>query len=312
MTTTSNSGRASVSASVGAIAELLRPLNGAMVAAAVLVGAYVSRWPMRWPSALLGAAAAFAAAAGANALNDAADARADAVNRPGRPVPSGRVSRTTAVLVALVAWVAALAVSSVVGGRAVLIVAGWIVVSSVYSPWIKRVPYLKDAVVALIAASPFVLGGITQDKLLLSLVPFALAFLAHSARELVKDAQDLEGDRRAGVRTAAVVFGPGAALAAARGTIFILMGAAALPYLLPRLIRTEDFHPVLGPLARRIAEGIGYNWGYAALVAVADVLLIRVLFLISDEADDPALRRASGTLKVVMAVGIAAFVVGVS
>lgn len=308
---TGSSGRASGSGSAGAIAELLRPLNGVMVAAAVAVGAYVSRWPTRWVPALLASGAAFAAAAGANALNDAADAGADAVNRPDRPVPSGRLDRRTAVVVGVVAWIVAALLSTAVGGRAVLVVAAWIVVTAVYSPWLKNVPFVKDAAVALVAASPFVLGGITQDKLLLSLVPFALAFMAHSARELVKDVQDREGDRAAGVRTAAVVFGPGTALAVARGIIFVLMGAAALPYIVPRLLTADAVHPTVGPLAERVLDGVGYNWGYAALVIVADVLLVRVLFLISDEVDREALRKASSTLKIVMGIGIVAFVVGV-
>jgi geranylgeranylglycerol-phosphate geranylgeranyltransferase len=283
-----------------------------MVAAAVLVGAYVSRWPTRWWPAAVGALVAFLAASGANAINDAADARADAVNRPGRPLPSGRLSRRAAVAAAALAWMAAALLATALGPGAVLVVAGWIVVTAVYSPWLKRVPFLKNGVVALVASSPFVLGGITQDKLLLSLVPFSLAFLAHSARELVKDAEDLEGDRRAGARTAAVVFGVRPTLAAARGIVFVLMGAASLPYILPRLMTPDDVHPVLAPMAERVMEGIGYNWGYAALVIVADVLLVRTLFLISDDADARALAKASGTLKAVMAVGILAFVVGVA
>ena len=282
-----------------------------MVATAVVVGAYVSRWPTRWSPALLAAAAAFAAAAGANAVNDAADRRTDAVNRPNRPIPSGRVTPRAAVVVAVVAWVLAVLLSLRVGGDAVLVVAAWVVVTAAYSPWIKRVPYLKDGVVALVAASPFVLGGISQGKLLLSLVPFVLAFLAHSARELVKDVEDIEGDERAGVRTAAVVFGPGPSLAVARGIIFVLMAAAALPYVAPRLMATDDVHPMLTPIAERVLEGIGYNWGYAALVVVADILLVRVLFLISGDTGRAALRRASATLKAVMVVGIVAFIVGV-
>ncbi|MBD3368103.1 MAG: hypothetical protein GF405_08035 [Candidatus Eisenbacteria bacterium] len=308
---TGSSGRASASGSVGAVAELLRPLNGLMASAAVVVGAYVSRWPTRWPEAVLGAVAAFAAAAGANALNDAADAEADAVNRPSRPVPSGRVSRRTAVAVAVAAWAVAGFAASLVGPRAALLVAAWIVVSAVYSPWIKRAAFAKDAVVAAVAASPFLLGGITQDKLLLSSVPFALAFLAHAARELVKDVQDREGDVRAGVRTAAAVVGEGATLAVSRVVIIVLMAVAALPYLAPRLMAPPDVHPVFGTLAGRFVQGVGYNWGYGALVAVADVLLIRVLFLTSGDTDAAALAKASRTLKAVMAVGIFAFVVGV-
>ncbi|WP_193241839.1 SCO3242 family prenyltransferase [Streptomyces phaeolivaceus] len=55
------------------------------------------------------------------ALNDYADATIDAVERPGRPVPSGRVPRRTALAVAAALTAGGLALAAVSGGRRSLV-----------------------------------------------------------------------------------------------------------------------------------------------------------------------------------------------
>ena len=60
---------------------------------------------------------------GGMALNDAADAELDRVERPERPIPSGRISRRGAVGVAGALTVAGLAVAGLTGGRSSLAVA---------------------------------------------------------------------------------------------------------------------------------------------------------------------------------------------
>lgn len=60
---------------------------------------------------------------GGMALNDAADADLDRVERPERPIPSGRISRRGAVGVASALTVAGLAVAGLTGGRSSLAIA---------------------------------------------------------------------------------------------------------------------------------------------------------------------------------------------
>ncbi|WP_353815832.1 SCO3242 family prenyltransferase [Agromyces sp. SYSU T00266] len=60
---------------------------------------------------------------GGMALNDAADAELDRVERPERPIPSGRVSRRAAVATAGGLTIAGIAVAGLTGGRSSLAVA---------------------------------------------------------------------------------------------------------------------------------------------------------------------------------------------
>jgi geranylgeranylglycerol-phosphate geranylgeranyltransferase len=270
-----------------ALLRLARPLNGALAGCAVLVGACVAGLEDGLRGAALGALAAFAAASGANALNDVVDRKADAVNRPRRPVASGRVGVRAALAAAVAACAVAVALGFAVSPSAGALSVAWVAGTALYSLAVKRVPLASNALAAAVAASPLVMGGVTQGRPGPTAAPFALAFLAHLAREIVKDVEDLEGDSAAGVRTIAATAGPSAALTVARLVVVALIAAAAVP------------------LADRT-----YGWGYGAALVVADALLVRALVTAAPGADRAALGRASRLLKWAMAFGLLAFLLG--
>jgi geranylgeranylglycerol-phosphate geranylgeranyltransferase len=253
----------------------------------VLVGACVAGLEDGLRGAALGALAAFAAASGANALNDVVDRKADAVNRPRRPVASGRVGVRAALAAAVAACAVAVALGFAVSPSAGALSVAWVAGTALYSLAVKRVPLASNALAAAVAASPLVMGGVTQGRPGPTAAPFALAFLAHLAREIVKDVEDLEGDSAAGVRTIAATAGPSAALTVARLVVVALIAAAAVP------------------LADRT-----YGWGYGAALVVADALLVRALVTAAPGADRAALGRASRLLKWAMAFGLLAFLLG--
>jgi geranylgeranylglycerol-phosphate geranylgeranyltransferase len=266
-----------------------------MAAAAVAVGAFVARSPVAWGPAVLGACSAFLAAAGANALNDSLDRDTDAVNRPDRPVPSGRISTRAALVTAVVAFVVSLVTAFALSGSALALAAGWVAVTALYSVSLKGVPLAGNVAVAAVASTPFLMGGLSQGRYVPALIPTALAFMVHLAREIVKDVEDIEGDSAAGIRTLAVASGADTAFAIARGVMIALIGVAAVPF----------------------ALGI-YGWGYAAVIVLIDVLLIRTMLAMSSGSETGRLEarsrgwpaRPSSALKMVMALGLVAFAVG--
>lgn len=288
-TTAGRSGSGPRSASrPAAFLALVRPANGAIALGAVLVGAFLSRRPPAWGPATAAAGCAFLAASAANALNDVLDRSADAVNRPGRPIPSGLIAPAAAGRAAVVLYAAALCLAIPLGGAPVALVAGWTALTALYSAYLKGVPVAGNVVVSLVAASPFLLGGLSQGRVGAALVPTGLALLVHVARELVKDAEDVEGDAAAGVGTLAVVAGREAALAAARVMVVLTMVAAPLPYFFDL-----------------------YGIGYALVVVAVEAILGAVLCVLAKGPDESALRRVSDGLKLVMPVGLVAFVLGV-
>ena len=252
------------------------------------MGALVASQPTAWGPALAGAVSAFAAAAAANALNDAFDVEADRANRPERPIPSGRVGRRGAVALAFALYAVAVGAAALVSVNAVVLALAWVLVTAVYSARLKGVPVAGNVAVALVSASPLLMGGISQEAARPLSVPLALAFLVHLAREAVKDVEDRRGDEASGVRTLAVVAGPVAALALARVALVVTMWVAVVPF------------------AFRV-----FGWGYLVLLVPIEAALAWLIVALGAGDDESAMRRASAVLKAVMAAGLVAFVAGV-
>lgn len=163
-----------------------------------------------------------------NVINDYHDVGIDRINKPGRPLPSGRMRiRTAAVLYAVATMlITAGAVAFLPPGIAVLMVS-WQVSLYVYARWAKRAFPWGNLLVATVTSSAFVAGGLAAGDVAAVWIPVAVAFIFIMSRELVKGAEDVEGDKKAGVSTAAAVFGPERALALA--SVMMLLLAAAIP-----------------------------------------------------------------------------------
>ncbi|MFF9854172.1 SCO3242 family prenyltransferase [Streptomyces litmocidini] len=99
--------------------ELVRAPAALTVPGDVLAGAAAAGRPLRASTAGLAAASVCLYWSGM-ALNDYADREVDAKERPGRPIPSGRVAPRTALAVATALTGAGLALAAVAGGRRAL------------------------------------------------------------------------------------------------------------------------------------------------------------------------------------------------
>jgi geranylgeranylglycerol-phosphate geranylgeranyltransferase len=83
--------------------DLIRPVNCVMLGFAVIVGAFVSKPPTIPTLQLaLGFFTGFFMCAYSMAVNDIYDLEVDRVNRPDRPIPSGRITISQASKLALV------------------------------------------------------------------------------------------------------------------------------------------------------------------------------------------------------------------
>ncbi len=172
------------------------------------------------------------------ATNDLADASLDAVARPGKPIPSGAVSRRVAVGVATTAAVAGLGLAGLHGTVTFAIAALGLGVGLVYDLVLKPTPlsWLPYAVgIPLVPAFAWAgaAGSIPPAVVLLAL----LAIPAGAGIAVANALADLDGDRDAGARTIATVLGHarawGLATALLAGTwaaaVVALVALGALP-----------------------------------------------------------------------------------
>lgn len=202
--------------------------------AGVAVGASMA-WllPAYFETAMACLAAFFVCAAG-NVFNDLCDVEIDRVNHPERVLPQGLLSIEYARKLAIGLNAAAVVFALFANLLVVAMVVGAIGILVAYNYRLKRVGVIGNAVVALSAALTFITGGLAADASLTfslpgPMIPAIFAFLFHLIRELVKDVEDIEGDRRAGLRTLPLLIGIRKTLSIALGLLVVLALATFWP-----------------------------------------------------------------------------------
>jgi len=190
----------------------MRAENCVMAGVATLVGAgtATAAGPGRGATTLAGSVVAvMLVLAFGNVVNDIADQEADRMGKGGRPLPSGRISTSQAWCVAAALLAGAMAVTLVTPHRQLLFVSGMAAVAALYSPLLKQVPLLGNAVVAGQCGATLVFGaqaaGAVQGTTIGAACLVAVGILCV---EVAKTVEDRGADRRAGTRTIAHLVAP--------------------------------------------------------------------------------------------------------
>lgn len=219
--------------------------------------------------------------AAGNSLNDYFDREVDKVAHPERPIPTGSVSPRGALIAAVLLFVIALSLSLMINLWSIVIVITSIAVMVGYEIFLKAEGIAGNLAISWLTGALFLFGGAAVKSLDLAWILAALAFLATLGREIVKDIQDIEGDKGSR-RTLPMRIG------ARRAGIFAslgFLGAVALspaPYLLDLL-----------------------SFWYVPVVAVADAIFIYCALI---HFQDP--RKGQKVAKLAMLVALLAFLVG--
>ena len=155
--------------------------------------------------------------AASNALNQIYDLEIDRVNKPRRPLPSGRLSLRDAWIFTIVAYAVAIALAWFVapGGRRecfwIVVVATAITVLYSVPPFrTKRLGIWANVTIAIPRGVLLKVAGWSSVKTIVGVEPwfigaiFGLFLLGAST---TKDFADMEGDARGGCRTLPIVYG---------------------------------------------------------------------------------------------------------
>ncbi len=139
---------------------------------------------------------------GANAFNDYIDSKIDFINRPKRPIPSGKVKKKTAFILSIILFflgiLFCLALNIYARVIGLLISLPLIIF---YSITFKGLPLIGNIITSLILSLSFIFCGVAFENVKPMLVPFFLAFGLTLNRELIKDISDIKGDKLCGLNT---------------------------------------------------------------------------------------------------------------
>ncbi len=188
--------------SLAGYVSITRPVNSLAAGLVAIVAYLIATGTIIPETLLLFAVVALITAAG-NVINDYFDVEIDRVNRPDRPIPSGQVSLPAARAYATTLFLAGVLVCLLTNALCIAIAVFNSLLLIAYAARLKRTPLLGNIAVSFLAGSMFLFGGALGGlQGLHQVLPFSvMTFFAMLARELVKDAEDVEGDRACGAVT---------------------------------------------------------------------------------------------------------------
>jgi len=262
--------------------DLTRPVNAVAAGVLTATGAFVAGVGSGYVPVATAAGATVLAVAAGNAINDYFDREIDAVNRPDRPIPRGAVSPRGALAFAAVAFALAVVLAATLPPVALVIAVVNLAALVAYTELFKRLPGVGNAVVAYLGGSTFLFGGAAVGQLEGAAVLAFLAAASTFTREVVKDVEDVVGDREEGLRTLPIVVGKRRALWLATLVLGVAVLASPLPYLLG-----------------------GFDAVYLALVVPADAVMLYACY---ESFGDPTAGQTH--IKYGMFLAAGAFVVG--
>ncbi len=272
---------------IKAYIQLTRPVNLLIAFLSIFMGGFVTGSVHPLLKLLLASLSGTLIAAGANAVNDVYDLDIDRINKPYRPLPSGRVQKQSAAVFSTVLFMLGIAAGACIHPTGLMIALMSSVWLFLYSARLKRTVLWGNFSVAFISGLAFIYGGLAIGRWKQALVVGIFAFFYHFAREIIKDLEDVEGDRADGVVTLPIRHGVRTALFWASGLLALLIGLTFIPYFTGLFNRTYliivtagvDSVLVFVMISMWIRQQPRY-WGKLSVIMKADMLvgLIAVWF----------------------------------
>jgi len=236
---------------------------------------------------LAGLSGALTASAG-NVINDYFDINIDKINRQGRVLPKGELTLKEALNFYIFLTGIALLFSVFISLLALLEVFFAAALLFLYSYKIKKIPLLGNFVVAFLTGFAFIYGGIAVNNVEAAMIPALFAFLINFIREIVKDMEDIEGDKQQGINSYPAVHGFKKAKTLIVFITIVLIILTVFPFI-QELYKIEYFLVVM---------------------IFVNPLLVYIIKSLFDDDSNKNLNKLSNLLKLNMVIGLTAIFLG--
>jgi len=269
--------------------KICRPLNCLIGAFSVIVTASILRkindFEMWFPALIV---VIFYNAA-ANIINDYFDIETDSINRPNRPLITGTVQPQVALIMVIALFVFGTILAFTLPSLAtILAVTIALPLMIFYSIWFKKIALIGNVIIALILGLTFVFAGAALHDWQTMLIPAILAFGLTLVREIIKDIADVEGDRRARLRTLPAIFGVRQTWLFTSIFAILIAVVVVIPYL----------------------TGIYNNWYLFFVIFCIEIPIGYIVFLAMKNPTISSAKQAAKILKLSTIAGVIAVWVG--
>ena len=199
--------------------EILRPINGLMGGLTVIIGILNTRIDID-PITLIfnlifGVLTYFFISGSSMVINDYYDIEIDKINRPERPIPRGSITLNQAKII----WIITILIGTIlsilhsllfkIGYLVTIIVVFMAFIGWLYAAWGKKSGFLGNIIVGISFSIGLIYGAMLNN----SGIPlyiyyfFLTSFFLLLSREVIKGCEDVEGDKKEGVKTLAIRIG---------------------------------------------------------------------------------------------------------
>ncbi len=241
----------------------------------------------------------FVCTGGGNTINDVFDYKIDEINKPNRPIPSGRISLKNAKYYSYLLFAIGVALSIVddfmVGAiwPSVIVIPA-VIIMYFYARNLKAMPLVGNLTVAILTGFCFVIAGTviscassSLNILFISIYLGLFAVFMTLAREIVKDMEDIEGDKLEGARTFPILYGK--KISSIISIVLIVVTTLMCPILY--------FYKI-------------FNILYMIIMIVPIIIFLYSAYSLKLNPPEETCAKVSKNLKIAMLISFVAFVLG--
>jgi geranylgeranylglycerol-phosphate geranylgeranyltransferase len=270
-----------------AYVQLARPLNGLIAFVSVIFGAFLASGSIN-PKVIVAGIISLLLLSAGNAFNDYRDVESDKINKPSRPIPAGKINKRSALTFSIFLFIIGTGLGLLVNWIAFLVALVVSLILILYASKLREFPLLANSTIGVLTGLTFIYGGIAVEKISGSVIPAVFAFLFTSAREIVKDIQDVRGDQTTGISSLATRLGNKKAAYISLVFFALVIITSPIPYLL------------------------GYYSVYYLICVVlgVDVVLIYCVIILLRQPSERVASRIAGIMKFDIFAGLVAIYLG--
>ncbi len=270
------------------LAQSTRPINLLMIFAGVLITIYVGlKGFSSLKLTLLTAFAAVSIAAGGNAINDYYDIDIDVINRPNRPLPSGKIKPKTIWVFSILLFILGISFSLLLPLLNLVIAVINSILLGLYASKLKRSGFFGNLLISYLVASVFIFSAAAIGKLLIGVFLAIVAFFTNAAREILKDMEDVKGDKLFGAKTFPMLEGRKKSVVVVNAFLIIGILLSPIPYLIGLL-----------------------SLYYMLFAFLTDILFVYVICSITKSASIKNIKVNQKRVKIAAIIGLLAFLAG--
>ena len=282
---------------MNAYLEIIRPGNAVMAAIAVILMMFVGHY-YELPI-IICALIVFVCTGAGNTINDVFDVKIDEINKPNRPIPSGRISlenaRNYSYILFGIGIVLSLICSYLVNSiwPSVIVIPA-VIIMYLYARNFKAMPLVGNITVATLTGFCFVIAGTviacatnSLKILFISIYLGLFALFMTLAREIVKDMEDIEGDKLEGARTFPILYGK--RISSIISIVLIVVTTLMCPILYIFKI---------------------FNISYMIIMIIPIIIFLYSAYSLKLDPPEETCAKVSKNLKIAMLISFVAFVVG--